>query len=167
MSDEQADATVASALAAGFRHFDTAPSYNNGVSESRLGHGLASAGKAAEGAQVWTKCGKLVRGKATGGDDGLDGMEADYSAEGGRLSFEESIGRIGVPRLAGLRIHDPDDIEGGVDAALGADGILAEMVRMREEGLIGKVGLGMNANLRPDLILRSAPRPALGPPFPP
>ena len=42
-----------------------------------------------------------------------------------------------------------------MDAALAPEtGLLAEMVRLRESGKIGRVGLGMNANLRPDLILR-------------
>jgi D-threo-aldose 1-dehydrogenase len=155
VSDEQADATVAAALECGFLHFDTAPSYNNGVSESRLGHGLAAAG-ASDAISVWTKCGKLVRGPASeGGGDGSDGMEPDYTAEGCRLSFEESCERLGLEKLAGLRVHDPDDVEGGVDAALVPEtGLLAEMVRLRESGKIGRVGLGMNANLRPDLILR-------------
>ena len=56
------DATVAAALECGFLHFDTAPSYNNGTSESRLGHGLAAAGSPT--VNVWSKCGKLVRGPA-------------------------------------------------------------------------------------------------------
>ena len=62
VSDAQADATVAAALECGFLHFDTAPSYNNGTSESRLGHGLAAAGSPS--VSVWSKCGKLVRGPA-------------------------------------------------------------------------------------------------------
>ena len=33
--------------------FDTAPLYNNGVSEARLGHGLEAAGGLAAGAEVW------------------------------------------------------------------------------------------------------------------
>lgn len=154
-SDEQADATVAAALECGFLHFDTAPSYNNGVSESRLGHGLAAAGFPAD-VSIWTKCGKLVRGPAGGGGgNDSDGMAADYSAVGCRASFNESCKRLGVTKLAGLRVHDPDDVEGGVDAALEpVTGLLAEMVRLRDAGKIGRVGLGMNANLRPDLILR-------------
>lgn len=153
-TDGQADATVAAALDCGFMHFDTAPSYNNGVSESRLGHGLAVAG-AQDDVCIWTKCGKLVRGPAGGGGDGSDGMLADYTAAGCRASFDESCDRLGVGKLAGLRVHDPDDIEGGVDAALEPEtGLLAEMVRLRDAGKIGRVGLGMNANLRPDLILR-------------
>jgi D-threo-aldose 1-dehydrogenase len=154
-SDAQADATVAAALECGFLHFDTAPSYNNGVSESRLGHGLAAAGSPT-GVCIWTKCGKLVRGLAgEGGGDGSDGMVADYTAAGCRASFDESCERLGVEQLAGLRVHDPDDVEGGVDAALEpGSGLLAEMVRLRNAGKIGRVGLGMNANIRPDLILR-------------
>ena len=153
-SDAQANATVAAALDCGFLHFDTAPSYNNGVSESRLGHGLAAVGSPA-GVAIWTKCGKLVRGPAGGGGDGSDGMVADYTAAGCRVSFDESCERLGVAKLAGLRVHDPDDVVGGIDAALEPEtGLLAEMVRLRDAGKIGRVGLGMNANLRPDLILR-------------
>jgi|EP01049_Picozoa_sp_SAG25_P007677 aryl-alcohol dehydrogenase-like predicted oxidoreductase len=112
ISDEAADAAIAEALRCGLTQFDTAPLYNNGISESRLGHGLAAAGgAAATEAQIWTKCGKLVRGQP--GDppsmDGLtvDGMRADFTAKGGRASFDESTARLQVPSLAGLRIHDP------------------------------------------------------------
>ena len=47
--------------------------------------------------------------------------------------------------VAGLRVHDPDDIESGVDDCLAADGILAAMRELRAAGKIKAIGLGMNA----------------------
>ena len=64
----------------------------------------AAGGAAATEAQIWTKCGKLVRGQP--GDppstDGLtvDGMRADFTAKGGRASFDESTARLQVPRAS-------------------------------------------------------------------
>jgi D-threo-aldose 1-dehydrogenase len=165
VSDADADAAIATALRLGLTQFDTAPLYNNGVSEMRLGHGLSVAGGTAAAAKVWTKVGKLVRGAATGMDPAkplppdpetgeMDGMLPDFSAAGAVLSYEESAGRTGLSFFEGLRVHDPDDIEGGIDACLAPDGILAGMVKLRKEGKIARVGLGMNANKRPDLVLR-------------
>ena len=43
IDDAQAAATLAAALAAGFRYFDTAPHYGRGLSERRLGDGVRGA----------------------------------------------------------------------------------------------------------------------------
>lgn len=43
-------------------------------------------------------------------------MEPDYTAAGCRASFDESCARLGLETLAGLRVHDPDDVEGGASS---------------------------------------------------
>ena len=62
---EHANAVIAAALAAGVRHFDTAPLYGMGCSEEVFGAALVAARAhgvdgAAE-AQVYTKVGRLIR----------------------------------------------------------------------------------------------------------
>ena len=86
-------------------------------------------------------------------------LVSDYTAQGARLSFAESVARLGLdpsanngPTLAGLRIHDcPTD---QVDIALSSEGMLAGLRELRSEGKIGHVSLGMNANLVAADILR-------------
>eukprot|EP01043_Picozoa_sp_COSAG02_P028947 COSAG02_NODE_1781_length_10947_cov_54.689159_4_plen_304_part_00 len=145
-----------------------------GVDEQRLGVALAR--WRAQGnvlPRVWTKAGGLVRQA----DNVVAGVPAsakrspegraivrDYTAEGARLSFAESIGRLsiseGEPLLAGLRIHDPNDYgdsDSSVDdvaTALSANGMLEGLRELRAGGSIGHVSLGMNANRMSEDILR-------------
>jgi aryl-alcohol dehydrogenase-like predicted oxidoreductase len=69
------------------------------------------------------------------------GMLPDFSAAGGRMSVDESLARLGLDSVAGLRVHDPDDTDTGIDECLAPDGILAAMRGMRAEGKIGAVRL--------------------------
>lgn len=88
----------------------------------------------------------------------------DFSGGGARLSLGESLVRMGLPRVHTLRIHDPNDsVERAhgvdeVEQALSDDGMLAELVQMKRQGMIDCVSLGMNSNCevrekRPDLTL--------------
>ena len=54
--------------------------------------------------------------------------------------------RMGGQRIHTLRMHDVDSIEGAFEQATSAEGMVAGMVRLREEGLIEEVSFGMNAN---------------------
>jgi len=63
----------------------------------------------------------------------------DYSADGVRRSLEASLVRLGVNRIDIALVHDPDDFW---DAA--SRQALPALVRMREEGMVGAVGVGMN-----------------------
>mmetsp|Transcript_31550 Transcript_31550/g.86943 ORF Transcript_31550/g.86943 Transcript_31550/m.86943 type:complete len:377 (+) Transcript_31550:53-1183(+) len=176
---ENADATIAAAVAAGIREFDTAPWYGSGTSEERLGRALLKVPQDV-GVRVFTKAGRLFRDPD--GAPCLAGFDApgrfpvqervcsnDYTATGARLSLSESLDRIGVASVFGLRIHDPNDnscnhhgMEGFVDEvaiALGEDGMCAEFRRLREAGTVAHFGLGMNCNREafqgaPDDVLR-------------
>ena len=150
-------------------HGGQAPLYSAGVDEQRLGLALArwrEAGHALP--RIWTKAGTLVRQEADTAlpvppDAARDAvgrtLVSDYTAQGARLSFAESVARLGLdpsanngPTLAGLRIHDcPTD---QVDIALSSEGMLAGLRELRSEGKIGHVSLGMNANLVAADILR-------------
>lgn len=63
----------------------------------------------------------------------------DFSAEGARWSVENSLKDLGTDYLDALLIHDPPDIED----PLGPGRALDELLKMKEEGLIRAIGLGV------------------------
>jgi D-threo-aldose 1-dehydrogenase len=144
VADDSALATLEAAWAAGIRAFDTAPHYGVGLSELRLGRFLA--GRARGEYVLSTKVGRLL--VPTAGDvDGADGFYGtprltrvrDYSRDGVLASLEASLERLGVDRIEIALIHDPDDY--GPEAL---DGAYPALDRLRSEGVIGAVGVGMN-----------------------
>jgi D-threo-aldose 1-dehydrogenase len=147
VDEETGRAAVDRAWDAGVRLFDTAPHYGLGLSESRLGRALRDRGR--DEYVISTKVGRLLRPNPdpVGSDLGGGGFAVpddltrvwDLSADGVRRSLEESLGRLGLDRVDIVYVHDPDD---AVDEAI-AHAIPA-LVRLREEGVIGAVGVGMN-----------------------
>ena len=171
---EHANAVIAAALAAGVRHFDTAPLYGMGCSEEVFGAALVAARAhgvdgAAE-AQVYTKVGRLIRDAEgqrmrPGWDQpGATPLEDrtitnDYSAAGVDASLEESLERLGVEAVHTLRVHDPNDNsdkpgkgrdgdEGDDEVAIaaGPGGACERLGELREAGTLDAVSLGMNSN---------------------
>ncbi len=63
----------------------------------------------------------------------------DYSYDGTLRSLEESLGRLGLDRVDILHIHDPDN---HYEEAM--KGSYRALLRLREEGVIRAVGVGMN-----------------------
>ena len=147
----------------------------------------------ADEALVVTKVGRLFR-EPDGTTPCVAGFDAagraklaervcknDYSAAGAEVSLQESLVRLGQPGVFGLRVHDPNDnslnrlgVEGFVDEVaqvLGegggeGEGMCAALRRLRAEGTVAHVGLGMNSNSEahqgvPEEVirlLREAPR---------
>jgi D-threo-aldose 1-dehydrogenase len=146
-SDEQARAAVDAAWAGGVRYYDTAPHYGLGLSETRLGVALAD--RPRDAYVLSTKVGRLLEPNpdptgsdmAAGGFDVADTLRRrfDFSASGVRRSLETSLERLGVDRVDIAYVHDPDAY---VDEAITQ--AIPELVRMRDEGAIGAVGVGMN-----------------------
>jgi len=147
IDDASATATVDAAWEAGIRFFDTAPLYGHGLSERRLGRALA--GRRRDDYALCSKVGRLLR-PAGGGVSSIfalpDGDEAstvepvfDLSADGIRRSLDESLERLGTDHLDVALLHDPDDHE---DQAL--DEALPALLRLRDEGILRAVGVGMN-----------------------
>ncbi|GIE30403.1 oxidoreductase [Actinoplanes italicus] len=139
---ETARATVEHAWQLGIRFFDTAPLYGNGLAERRAGQVLA--GKPRDELTLSTKVGRLLR---PGGSDVQDiwaeptGVTPvfDFSADGVRTSYAESLDRLGLKRAEILHLHDPDEhFDQTVREALPA------LVELREHGRIGAVSAGMN-----------------------
>jgi D-threo-aldose 1-dehydrogenase len=142
VDETQARATVEHAWRLGIRYFDVAPLYGNGLAERRAGPVLA--GKPRAEFALSTKVGRLLR--AGGGDEQQIWAEPtavtpvfDFSADGVRASYAESLRRLKLGRADILHLHDPDDY-----LPQAAAEALPELVRMRDEGLIRAVSAGMN-----------------------
>jgi D-threo-aldose 1-dehydrogenase len=146
-TDEQAATAMDRAWAAGIRYFDTAPHYGLGLSERRMGAALRD--RPGENFVLSTKVGRVLEPnpEPTGSDLAAGGFAVpdelqrrwDFSADGVRRSLDESLQRLGADRVHVVYVHDAD---GHVDEAI--SGAIPELIRMRDEGMIGAVGVGMN-----------------------
>jgi D-threo-aldose 1-dehydrogenase len=122
-----ADAALASALLASpFRQLDTGNNYALGRSESLLGDGIASAG----GLPV----GKVVFSKAD-----QDPETGVFDADRVLRSFDETTSRLGLETLPLYHLHDPYTIT--VAEAMAPGGAVSALVRLRDQGLIGAIGI--------------------------
>jgi D-threo-aldose 1-dehydrogenase len=141
VSEADARAVLDSAWEHGLRLFDTAPLYGSGLSERRVGGALRE--RPRDEFVLSTKVGRLLR---TGGQpdavyEGALPLEPvfDFSFEGVLRSLDESLERLGLDRVDVVYIHDPDDhFE---DALAGA---YPALERLRSEGVVRAVGVGMN-----------------------
>jgi D-threo-aldose 1-dehydrogenase len=152
-SEAAAQETFAAAWAAGVRYFDTAPWYGHGLSEHRLGTALRDWPR--DRVVVSTKVGRIYEPAQRGQDarinwkGGLNfSVRYDYSAAGFEASLAQSRMRLGQPVVDALIIHDLDrDYHGaafdGHMAALTGTG-MAYLHRLKAEGVISAVGMGMN-----------------------
>jgi D-threo-aldose 1-dehydrogenase len=141
VDEDVALATIDAAWNGGIRFFDTAPLYGHGLAEERLGKALA--GRPRDEYIVATKVGRVLKP----GDDpgtifhGIPPLRPvfDFSADGALRSLEDSLKRMGLDRVDILHVHDPDEHE---HEAL--SGAFPALRRLRDEGVIGAVGAGMN-----------------------
>ncbi|MCY3021421.1 MAG: aldo/keto reductase [Planctomycetota bacterium] len=126
-SDETAIAAVLRALALGINVVDTAPLY--GESERRVGLALrewrARGGKRAD-LVLSTKTGTRTRSH-------------DYSAAGTRRSVEESLRLLQTDYVDIVFVHDPTNLT----PVLAPGGALEELRRLKAEGLVRAIGLGV------------------------
>lgn len=139
VSEEDANHTVTVALATGIRFFDTAPRYGAGLSERRLGAALRDVER--DTVSIATKVGRQIVDAngdvvATGGV-GV-GTIGDLSRDGVLRSLESSLTRLRVDRIDVLYLHDPEDVDEALERAIPA------MLRLREEGVVRSIGVGMN-----------------------
>ena len=151
VDDATARAAIDAAWDSGIRYFDTAPHYGLGLSERRIGEALSERPRAEF--VLSTKVGRILE-PASGDvgakdDQGFDVPAAyvrrwDFSGDGVRRSIEESLGRLGVDHIDIAYIHDPDDhVEQALDEAYPA------LEKLREEGVVGAIGVGMNQSAVP------------------
>jgi D-threo-aldose 1-dehydrogenase len=155
VTDAQAEQTLEAAWEAGVRYFDTSPWYGLGLCERRFGRFLHD--KPRGDYVLSTKVGKLLKASpanraksyfpfTTSPNDPL----FDYSADGVRRSVEDSLQRMGLDRIDMLFVHDlspdnvllPDDWESLF--AVAEKGAFPALSKMRDEGMIGGWGMGVN-----------------------
>jgi D-threo-aldose 1-dehydrogenase len=118
------------------RYFDTAPMYGAGRSEILVGRALRE--RPRDQYLLSTKVGRLVRrGHPDTARTGADWIY-DFSKDGVLTSLDESLTRLGVDRVDMVFIHDPDH---HWQQAL--DGAWPTLARLRDEGVVGAVGVGM------------------------
>ena len=143
VSHQEGEDMLNAALELGINYFDTAPQYGHGVAEIRVGKALRNAKVPYV---VSTKVGRVLR-HVEGGEPEIWFPDAprdivpiyDYSPEGIRRSFEESLERLGLPHIDIVLMHDAEDhIKEAVENAFP---VLADL---RSQGLIKAIGLGMN-----------------------
>jgi D-threo-aldose 1-dehydrogenase len=147
VDDDVAAATVSRAWECGIRYVDTAPHYGLGLSERRVGAAVrALPGPISLSTKVSRILVPLPEDEAPGSDL-ANGFAVrahrkriwDFSADGIRRSLLDSLDRLGLDRIDVALLHDPDDHEREAVATA-----LPALLRLREEGLIGAVGAGMN-----------------------
>lgn len=143
VSDADCTDTVLTAIDNGINFIDTAPHYGKGASEVRLAKALS--GRDRSTFVISTKVGRLLIPSTTDIDeffmdaDNTVERKFDFTASGVRQSLESSLERLGVDSVEILFIHDPD--LNADDAILQA---YPELERMRSEGVIKAIGVGMN-----------------------
>jgi D-threo-aldose 1-dehydrogenase len=151
VDDATARAAIDAAWDSGVRYFDTAPHYGLGLSERRVGEALRERPRAEF--VLSTKVGRILEPVSADpdakDDQGFDVPAAyarrwDFSGDGVRRSIDESLGRLGLDHIDIAYIHDPDDhVEQALDEAYPA------LEKLREEGVIGAIGVGMNQSAVP------------------
>jgi D-threo-aldose 1-dehydrogenase len=122
--EERGIATVLAALDSPIRFIDTSNGYSDGESERRIGAALRRIGGVPEGVVIETK---------------TDPKDGDYSGDRVRRSVEESMERLGFDRLPMVHLHDPENW--AFDAIAGAGGAVRALVDLREQGVVGSIGL--------------------------
>jgi D-threo-aldose 1-dehydrogenase len=131
----RAGAALDAAWEGGIRHFDTAPSYGDGVAEDLLGRALR---QWPDDVRVSTKVGRVRMAVADpyGAPDGPRREPLfDFRAEAVRASVARSRTRLG--RLDTVLVHDPD---AAVDLVL--EETLPVLRELRDEGALRAIGVG-------------------------
>jgi D-threo-aldose 1-dehydrogenase len=154
MSGAAAAGILAAARAAGIRYFDTAPFYGFTRAERRLGALLTDLQR--DSYALSTKVGRLMRPDPTVGPE-EDGYVAplpfrpvyDYTHDGVLRAFDDSRQRLGILCPDILYVHDIGRATHGDRHAhywdqLTAGGGFAALNRLRADGSVRAIGLGVN-----------------------
>jgi len=139
----ESDQLINTALESGMNYFDTAPLYGHGLAEQRLGRIL---GKVSKPFVLQTKVGRVLNWVEKAdpvpwfpdADPHIQPV-FDYSAEGIKRSFNESLERMGVDHIDIALMHDA---ENHIPQAINdAYPVLADFKR---QGIIKAIGIGIN-----------------------
>jgi D-threo-aldose 1-dehydrogenase len=153
ISDDDALALLQAVHSDGCATFDTAPHYGNGRSEQRFGAFLA--GVPRDSVVVSTKVGRLLTPDANAPRDFGAYVDVlpnvqhfDYSGPGVRRSIEDSLTRLGLACVDVAYVHDCSVMTHGDRAPAVLRQVIAEaipeLMRLRDEGLIRRVGVAVS-----------------------
>ena len=123
-SESETISTILRAIELGINYIDTYPGHN----EERWGKALQNGRR--EQIYLQAKVGTHPQ------------RRKDFSVEGTRWSVEQSLRSLQTDYLDAVLIHDPIQIED----AIAPNRALDELVRMKEAGLIGSIGLGVRSH---------------------
>lgn len=173
--EAEALATVEAAWDSGIRYFDNAPFYGAGLAEIRMGEALAD--KPRDDYVISTKVGRIildevedVSARALGEKSDVfrygcpNRIVNDYSADATLRSIEDSLKRLRTDRIEIAWVHDvAQDFYGDEWLAMferARLGAFRTLDRLRDEGVIGAWGLGVN-RVEPieTLLALDEPRP--------
>ena len=113
-------------LASPYRQLDTSNNYANGESERLLGGAIRRLGGLPAHKVVFSKV-------------DADPVTGLFDAGRVRRSFEESLSRLGLDSLPLLHFHDPYMLE--VREAMASGGPVSALLALRDEGLVGAIGI--------------------------
>ena len=152
VSDAAAAAALTAARAQGFRYFDTAPHYGQGLSERRVGDALRQSPD--RGHVLSTKVGRLLKpaGFARERHGFVSPMPFDivhdYSYDGVMRSYEDSLQRLGLDRIDILFMHDIGACTHGEDNRrlfpIAMSGGYRALDELRSSGQVRAIGIGAN-----------------------
>lgn len=123
---EESLATVRETFAGPVNWIDTAAAYGDGLSERLIGIVRGELGGTPDGFVIATKADR-------------DLGSGDFSGAQVRRSVMASCARLGLDRLDLVYLHDPEHV--GFECTVAPDGALPALIRLREEGVIGSLGV--------------------------
>ena len=153
IGEDEATRMIATAWDAGVRFFDTAPMYGHGLAELRTGHNLRA--KNRDDFVLASKVGRVLKPAPRASIDFGPWVDAapfsshfDYSYDGTLRAFDDSLQRLALERTDICFIHDIDVYTHGADQPRvfeeAMDGCWRALERLRAEGLVKAIGVGVN-----------------------
>ncbi|QKY12091.1 aldo/keto reductase [Janthinobacterium lividum] len=153
ITEPEATQMISTAWEAGVRFFDTAPMYGHGLAELRTGHNLRA--KNREDFVLASKVGRVLKPAPRASIDFGPWVDAapfsshfDYSYDGTLRAFDDSLQRLALERMDICFIHDIDVYTHGADQPRvfeeAMDGCWRALERLRAEGLVKAIGVGVN-----------------------
>lgn len=153
LDEDVCRATVARAHDLGVRLFDTAPLYGHGLSELRMGAVLRN--RPRDSYVLSTKIGRYLAPGAEGTIEMGQWQHSigfatvyDYSYDAAFREVEQSMMRLGIPRIDILLIHDVDVWTHGdrfeERYAEAMNGAYRALRKLKDEGVVGAIGVGIN-----------------------
>jgi D-threo-aldose 1-dehydrogenase len=127
VDEERAVETVLAMFESPITFLDTSNGYGeDGTAERRIGEAIRRAGGLPPHVVLATKVDP-------------DPVTGDFSGARVRRSLEESFERMGVDHVPLLHLHDPERIP--FEDGVAPGGPVEELVRIREEGLVDRIGV--------------------------